>query len=334
MLWVGADDTMEGDLVRKAGVAFRAIPAAGVHGVGVGRLPGNILRLMRGFNASRKILREYRPQALFFTGGYVAVPMALAGRGLPSLVYVPDIEPGLAIRAASRLADTIAVTTEDSQAWFPTKHTLVSGYPLRADLQSWDRARGQEFLHLRDDLPTLLVTGGSRGARSINRAVLGCLGELLAITQVVWTTGTLDWEEVQRELGEMNLPQRDRLHVQPYLHEMGAALSAADLVVSRAGASALGEYPAFGLPALLVPYPYAWRYQKVNATWLEERGAARMVRDEDLAQVLLPLVTRLLSAEGAEELAAMRKAMQRLARPDAAVVIADELLSLVKGEEE
>ena len=134
-------------------------------------------------------------------------------------------------------------------------------------------------------------------------------------------TGQLEWPEVERALAETGLPagQRAHYHARPYLHEMGWALAAADLVVSRAGASALGEYPLFGLPAVLVPYPYAWCYQKVNADYLASRGAAVRLDDEALGAELAPTVRGLLDNPG--RLAAMRAAARAAATPGAAARI-------------
>ncbi|MCK4977533.1 MAG: UDP-N-acetylglucosamine--N-acetylmuramyl-(pentapeptide) pyrophosphoryl-undecaprenol N-acetylglucosamine transferase, partial [Anaerolineales bacterium] len=132
LLWVGGIDGMEENLVKRAGISFEAIPAAGVHGVGLRALPGNLWKLGQGILASLRLLRQFHPDVLFFTGGYVAVPMALAGR-LPvsgmsrprSLLYVPDIEPGLALKTLARFADKIAVTSENSQAYFPRQRRVV-----------------------------------------------------------------------------------------------------------------------------------------------------------------------------------------------------------------
>jgi len=118
----------------------------------------------------------------------------------------------------------------------------------------------------------------------------------------------------------------DRYRVMPYLHDMGAALAAADLVVSRAGASALGEYPLFALPAILVPYPYAWRYQKVNADYLTQRGAAIMIEDHHLNNELLSTVNVLM--ENPNKIKAMRAAMFELSHPRAAEKIASKLIEL------
>jgi UDP-N-acetylglucosamine--N-acetylmuramyl-(pentapeptide) pyrophosphoryl-undecaprenol N-acetylglucosamine transferase len=255
---------------------------------------------------------------MLFTGGYVAAPVALAGRSVPSVLYVPDIEPGLALKTLARFADAIAVTTEDSKAYFSDKKRVeVTGYPVRSDLKGWKREDAFQALELSPQEPVLLVFGGSKGARSINQAVVGCLPELLEDVQVIHISGHLDWEVV--EAVRRDLPPRfqERYRAYPYLHErMGAAFTVADLVVSRAGASILGEFPSFGLPAILVPYPHAWRYQKVNAAYLADRGAAVVIDDEKLSEKLLSKVRALLADDQWRK--EMSANMSALTRPQAA----------------
>ena len=321
VLWVGGEGGMEARLVERANVPFKSIPAAGVHGVGLKTLPGNLVRLVRGFCAARRILQEFKPNVLFFTGGYVAVPMALAGMRVPTALYVPDIEPALALKTLSHFADRIAVTSQDSFRYFSRRERLtLTGYPTRSELARWTRSDARQVLNLSGDSPVLLVFGGSKGARSINNAVLANLPGLLELAQVVHITGELDWPVVEAKTKELSGAQAARYHAFPYMHEeMGAALAAADLAVSRAGASTLGEYPLFGLPAVLVPYPYAWRYQKVNADTLVRQGAALMVLDSNLKVELLPTVRSLLG--DTLQLASMRAAMQRQSHPRAAAEI-------------
>ncbi|GAP14277.1 UDP-N-acetylglucosamine-N-acetylmuramylpentapeptide N-acetylglucosamine transferase [Longilinea arvoryzae] len=307
---------MEAELVKRQGVPYTAIPAAGVHGVGLRSLPGNIAKLVRGVAASRRILRQFKPDVLLFTGGYVAAPMAVAGRSIPSLLYTPDIEPGMALKFLARYASIVAVTAPDSRAFFPgRKHLEVSGYPTRPELTRYDRDEARRSLNLNLDQPVVLVTGGSKGARSINRAVTANLNDLLKMAQVLHLTGNLDWPEIQAFQAGLSPELAGRYHAYSYLHDMGSALASADIVVSRAGASTLGEYPLFGLPAVLVPYPYAWRYQKVNAAYLVDKGAAKMIKDEDLPKQLVPVLSELL--DDVENLNAMRAAMRSLARPEA-----------------
>ncbi len=319
--------------MKRAGIPYRSIPAAGVHGVGLRALPGNVAKLTRGVLASRRILREFKPHALFFTGGFVAAPMAVAGMNVPTALYVPDIEPGLALKFLSRFADVITVTADDSRKFFPrSKRIVLTGYPLRADLSNWSREKA--FSHFGLDasrsLPTLLVTGGSKGARSINMALLKNLRELLGAAQIIHITGSLDWDAVEKSAQELPTELKPRYHIMPYLHEMGAALAAADLVLSRAGASTLGEYPLFGLPAVLVPYPYAWRYQKVNADYLARQNAAVILQDELLNEKLLDVLKDLLLNK--PKLESMRAAIRKLSHPDAAAMIAGQLLELAGGQ--
>lgn len=330
-LWVGGMGGMEADLVQHAGVAYEAIPAAGVHGVGLRTLPGNISQLARGVFASRRILKRFKPDVLLFTGGYVAAPMAVAGARIPSLLFVPDIEPGLALKFISRTSRVIAVTAEESRKYFSTNKVLVTGYPVRDDLKRWTKVEARKILGLHATKPTLLVFGGSKGARSINRAVAANLNALMELgIQLVHISGELDFAEASAAGKNLSADHQSHYHLYPYLHEeMGAALASADLVVSRAGASALGEYPAFGLPAVLVPYPYAWRYQKVNADYLASQGAALILPDEKLTSDLLTTVHTLLA--NPSRLAQMGAAMSHLAKPNAAAEIGQLLRNLATG---
>jgi UDP-N-acetylglucosamine--N-acetylmuramyl-(pentapeptide) pyrophosphoryl-undecaprenol N-acetylglucosamine transferase len=272
--------------------------------------------------ASLKILKQFKPDVLFYTGGYVAIPMAFAGWRIPSVLFVPDIEPGLALKVLSRFARTIALATGTSRSYFPaSKHLEVTGYPVRPELSQWTRENACAKLKLRPDLPTLLFFGGSLGARSINRSVIHNLTELLQRAQVVHITGNLDWEEVQAARSSLPSALLERYHTFAYLHEeMGAALASADLVISRAGASTLGELPFFGLPAILIPYPHAWRYQKVNAGYLQDHEGAVLLQDELIPDQLFPLICSLLDTP--QKLEHMREKMASLRQPQAAENIA------------
>jgi undecaprenyldiphospho-muramoylpentapeptide beta-N-acetylglucosaminyltransferase len=338
VLWVGGVGGMEIKLVERAGVPFQDIPAAGIHGVGGRALPGNLLQLGRGFTAARRIISSFRPDVLLLTGGYIAVPVAMAartpisGRRRPRiLLYVPDIEPGLALKTVARFADQIAVTVSETSAWLPGKvQKVVSGYPLREDMRVWDRERARAFFGIQPGSPVLLVFGGSQGARSLNRALLKTLPRLLMEMEVIHLSGHLDWAEVEKASAELPADVSARYHAFPYLHEeMSAAMTVADLAVSRAGASILGEMPYFGLPAVLVPYPHAWRYQRVNAGYLADRGAAVIVEDELVGEKFLDVVADLMRDARRRE--KMRRAMNSLAHPQAADCIASLLIGLAKN---
>jgi len=338
VLFVGGVGGIEAELVQRAGLPFRAIHAGGLHGVGW-RAPLNALKLSVGFAQAWRLVGQFQPDVLFLTGGYVGIPVALAARlrGVPILVYLPDVEPALSVRVMARLAQKVTVTTGASRRYLPAGKVVVTGYPVRPALREAAagdeervRAEARRVFGLQDDLPTVLVFGGSRGARSINRAVVAILEPLLEQAQVIHISGRLDVAEMQERRAQLPERLQRRYHLYSYLHEeMGLALRVADLVVSRAGASILGEFPLFGLPAVLVPYPYAWRYQRVNADYLVRQGAAVCLDDERLSQELWPTLRRLLDDEAAR--VEMRERARSLACPDAAQRIAAELSRLVAG---
>jgi UDP-N-acetylglucosamine--N-acetylmuramyl-(pentapeptide) pyrophosphoryl-undecaprenol N-acetylglucosamine transferase len=337
VLWVGGSGGMEEDLVKREGLRFETIPAAGVHGVSWRTLPGNLWLLGRGYLSSRRILRKFRPDVLFFTGGYVAVPMALAARMMhrsKSLLYVPDIEPGLALKTIARFSDCITLTVEESEQFFP-KHPsrLVTGYPLRPGLDHWTHEEARSYFALPEHMPVLLVLGGSRGARSINQAVVGALPELLKDMQVIHVTGKLDWQMVEQVRASLSAEQLSRYRPYPFLYdEIGAGMCLADLALTRAGASTLGELPVFGLPAILVPYPYAWRYQRVNASYLVRQGAAVQIEDSQLADQIIPKVSGLLADK--EQLERMSRSMRALSKPAGASRIASLLNELAASSKQ
>lgn len=331
VLWVGGEGGMEAALVERAGIPFTAIPAAGMHGVGLRRAPGNAMQLMRGWRAARSLIQGYQPDVLFFTGGYVAVPVAFAGGDTHTACFVPDLEPALALQIISRRADIIAITTDESRKYYKEgKNIVVSGYPTRYDAEVVNQKAARKALDLQDGIPVILVFGGSRGARSINEALWNVLAEVLELTQVVHITGELDWPRTAEQQEKIPTDLAHRYHPYAYLHEeMAFALGSADLVVSRAGAATMGEFPLFGLPAVLVPYPHAWRYQKTNASYLEKVGAAVVLEDAALSEKLLPTLRDLLT--NSPRLQAMSAASRSLARPDAAEIIANEIIALTQG---
>ena len=325
VLWLGSKGGMEAGLVQRAGIPFEAVPSAGLHGVGLRSLPGNLAALVRGTQAAGRIIRAFRPQVMLLTGGFVGVPAALAGGGVRKVLYVPDIEPALAARMISRLASVVAVTAEESRRFYPRRsRVIVSGYPTRPDLEPGSKVEARQRLGVSTDGRVIVVLGGSRGARSINEALWTGLARLLPMAQVIHLTGQLDFPRAVETRGGLTPEGKARYFPVAYLHEeMASAYAAADLAIGRAGASSLGELPLFALPSILVPYPHAWRYQHVNADYLTQRGAAVTVADERVGSDLVPTALTLLSDPG--RLAAMSTAARRQASPEAARRIADLL---------
>lgn len=330
-------------MVEKAGLPFEhydSVRSGPLHGVSPLTALKSLVNLSIGTVQAIALMRKRKPDVLLLTGGWVGLPIALAGRvwGIPSLIYLPDIEPGLTIKVLKFIVNRVAVTAQDSEQYFKPAQMVVTGYPLRQALLKAAQTGGHEaaIAHFKLDptRKTLFVTGGSRGARSINNALLDILPELLkAHVQIVHVTGTLDWDDIskRRAVLEAQYPEAmAHYHAFPYLHEdMALGLASADLILSRSGASVLGENPLFGLAAILVPYPHAWRYQKVNADYLAARGTAIVMLDDRMPVELLATL-RDLFFEHPEKLAAMQAKSAELGKlsADSAWNVAQELLRL------
>lgn len=324
---------MEKKLAAQSGIDFAGcheVYAGPIHGVSPPRLGMSLIKLAIGSLQSFVKLLSIRPQAILLTGGWANLPVALAARPLniPMALYLPDIEPGLTIRVLQRFAAKIAITVEASARYFPPEKTVLTGYPLQENRLKATRAQAIGHFGLDSSRQTLLVFGGSRGARSINIALGDSLAKLLADgLQIIHITGELDWQRTLEQAGELR--HHPDYHVFAYLHDdMGLALAAADLAVCRAGASVLAELPLFGLAAILAPYPHAWHYQKVNADYLSERGAALRLNDEDLSSSLYDAIKRLISGE---QLAKMQAQAKTLAAPDGARRLAALLTEIGGG---
>ncbi len=337
MTFVGARGDMARDLVDRSDVTFDAydeVLAGPLHGVPRVQQAFSALKIAIGIVQSLLLVLRRRPQVLFLTGGWVGFPVAAACWLIrrPIVIYVPDIEPGLALRLLGRyFAHSIAATVADTEQFFPGKTVVETGYPLRPEILSATREGGIAALGLDPARKTLLVFGGSRGSRSINTA-LGQIGPALLEDglQIVHISGRLDWEQVQAQHAALTDAQRQHYQIHAFLPDIGGAFAAADLVVARGGASTLAEFPALGLPAILVPYPWAWRYQKVNADWLASRGAAVRVDDERLGEDLLPTIRALLNEPG--RLDAMRAAMRAVSVSDGAEHVARLLADTAAGK--
>ncbi len=324
MLYIGIRGRIDETIVPAAGIPFRAI-AAGQLRVGSPLVfARNLAKLARGVLGARRLLQDFAPAAVFATGGYASVPVGVAARlgRVPLVLFLPDVTPGWAVRLLSRLATTIATTSERALVHLPRQKTHVVGYPVRDNFWSLERTAARTKLGLPPDAPVLLVTAGSLGARKINDAVAASLSQLLSVCDVLHVTGAADEARAEARRAGLSAEQQGRYHVRAYLDDMPEAMIAADVVVCRAGASTLGELPAAALPAILVPGEYEGWSQAPNAEYLRDHGAAIIVRNDELGR--LGDAVRDLLADTAR-LDGMREAMRSLARPNAAADLAQML---------
>ena len=324
----GPADRGEARCSKRQGVELYEVPAAAVRGRGPLRLLRSGWHISRGVAAAMRMLRRFRPDVVFSTGGYASFPCSVAARILrrPLVVYLPDVTPGWAVRAEQRLATRLATTTETALDYLPRDKTAVTGYPVRQAFFAQTRAEARAALGIAEDARVLLIAGASQGAKAINAAAFRSLRDFVEEMTVFHVTGPDDYDEAagfESVIGEL----AQRYFPAPFREDLPALMLAADLAVMRAGASTLGELPAAGLPAILVPGTYAGGHQRANAEWLAGHGAAIVLEEEKL-HGLSSLVLDTMNDEAKR--AEMRAAALRLARPNAARDIADIVFQAAK----
>lgn len=326
--YLGSKKGIDETLVEREGIPFRGVQAGPLRGKGTLVAARSAGRLVWGLAQAWRELGIFNPAVLLATGGYVSIPVALAARlrRIPVVIYLPDVEPGWAVRALTPLAKRIAVTSDSSRAYLPAAKVIVTGYPVREEVFGQEKAEARRRMGLQENVPTLLVLGGSRGARSINKTVGDNLGRLLEACQVIHVSGAGEEAWLRERASELGTSRSKRYVLYSYLHsEFPWALAAADLALSRAGASVMGEYPAVGLPSILVPYPYAGSHQDRNAEYLAQAGAALVLRNGQ-TNILQDAVIDLLKDPA--RLDRMAKEASALSRPNAARDIATLLLEV------
>jgi len=331
VLWVGREGGLEERVMARRGIRFQGLRTGPLRGMGPARVVQSLGHIAQGTARGRRLLGEFRADVVLATGGYVSAPLLAASwHRVPSLIYLPDMVPGLAVRYLSPLATRVAVSFDSVLPYFPDGKAFVSGYPVRRDLLAADRHAARAQLGFPAGWPVVLVLGGSTGARAINAAVRAILPEVLKSATVLHISGQQEHADLVRWRSELPMEYRERYRVYAYMfEEMPQALAAADLVVGRAGAAALAEYPAVGLPAILVPYPHSGQHQLPNAAYMASHGAAIVIAEPDLPQRLLPTITALLT--DTDRRMEMARASKALAVPGAAATIAAELKALAKA---
>ena len=317
----GPDSRGESRQVAAYDVAFERVRAAALRGRGPLKLARSSFELARGIVSAYGKLRHFKPDVIFSTGGYGSFPSCVAARLLrkPLIVYLPDVEPGWAVKAERRLATRIATTTEAAVRFLPKDKTSVTGYPVRPEFFSCTRAGARAQVHVPDGDKVLVIAGASQGAHAINEAVFRALRSFVEEFTVFHITGEADYDEAAGFAEALGSGLVGRYHVSVFRDDLPVVMHAADLAVWRAGASALGELPAAGLPAVLVPGTFAGGHQRANAQWLADHDAA-VILDEDKLRGLENLVLGLINDE--DRLGKMSAAASALSRPQAAHDIA------------
>lgn len=292
------------------------------------------VRATRGLFASLRILRRWKPDVVFVKGGFVGLPVGIAAHLLriPYVIHESDFTPGLTNKILSRWAAKIAVGFPvKGYHELPKGRLVYTGNPVRGELSRRHRLEGLATFKLDTDLPVLLVTGGSQGARAINDCLVQALPELTEFTQILHLTGETEYERVLFEvkrLGKLKYPQRYQAHAF-LLKEMSDALAAADIVVARAGANTITELATLGKPTILIPNYLHAGHQEANALVLSRAGAVISLDERRLTPASLVITVRNLFGSE-EEQARLIKAIKIFAKPSAATELAQLIVSSAK----
>lgn len=303
---------------------FEKLPSVGLPSPFSPKIFGFVGRFAESLRVCRRIYRKFKPHAVLGMGGFTSTAPVLAGkmRGVPTFVHESNAIPGKANRVTARMVRAVLLGFKECAPFFPNAPTEVTGTPIRKELQPMDRTSARQKLGLREDLPTVLVMGGSQGASGINQAMIKALPLLHGTPlQVIHLAGTRDERLVADNYQREKIPA----YVGAFHHAMEEVYSAADFAIARSGAASLAELAAFSLPAILIPFPYAAEdHQTRNAEIFVRAGAALLLKESDLtAELLAQKIRELL--DHPQERQRLAEVSARLAPKNAAALVVETM---------
>ena len=333
ILFVGALGRMEMQRVPAAGYDIKGLPVRGlIRPLWSPKNIGVALDFLKSKRMVRSILKEFDPQVAVGVGGYASAATldAAAAMGIPCLIQEQNSYAGVTNKHLAAKVQKICVAYDGMERFFPAEKIVKTGNPVRQNLldTTLSKEEALQQFGLQPERKTILIVGGSLGARTLNESVLSHIHQLReSQVQFIWQTGKFYSEQIRQQLQQM--PPVPNLVVTDFIADMGAAYKAADLVVSRAGASSISEFCLIGKPVILVPSPnVAEDHQTKNAMALVNKEAALFVKDADAPQQLIPLA--LNTVGNTTQLQSLQRNILQLALPDAAEIIAREVLGLRK----
>ena len=333
ILFVGAIGRMEMQRVPAAGYEIKGLPICGFDRKNLLKNIKVLYKIWKSQRMAKQIIREFKPQVAVGVGGYASGPTLnkAAAMGIPCLIQEQNSYAGVTNKLLAKKAEKICVAYEGMERFFPAEKIILTGNPVRQALldATISREEAIKAQALDPAKKTILLVGGSLGARTINESVLQHLDLVRSSNvQFIWQTGKYYSAEIARRLQGMEIPN---LKVIDFITDMGVAYRAADLVISRAGASSISEFCLIGKPVILVPSPnVAEDHQTKNALALSTKDAAIYIKDSEAPSTLLELAVKTVNDEA--RLKSLSENILKLALPDSAKIIADEVIRLAKGK--
>ncbi len=334
-LYIGTKNGLESTLVPRENIPFKSIHITGFKRKLSFDNVKTVYRFFKGVRDSKKILREFKADVVIGTGGYVCGPVVYAASKLkiPTIVHEQNSVPGLTNKFLSRYVNKIAVCFEEAEDYFPKNKVVFTGNPRATEVLGKDGIRGRLSVGLSTTVPTVLIFGGSRGARPINEAVVKSLSDFSKKPyQVLYVTGDVHFEAVEKEAELVGSPAN--VIIKPFIHNMPEVLAGIDLVVSRAGATTLAELTSLGIPSILVPSPYVTNnHQEKNARSLSDHGAAELLLEKDLnSKSLVKHIDMILLDK--DKLAGMKTKAKKMGVPDSAQRLFEVIKQLINEKQQ
>lgn len=331
ILFVGADNRMEMQRVPDAGYEIVGLPIAGFDRKNLLKNVKVLWKIFKSQRMARKIIKKFAPQTAVGVGGYASGPTLkmAASMGIPTLIQEQNSYAGVTNKILSKSARMICVAYEGMERFFPKEKIKLTGNPVRKNLLDMraNRKEAMKAMGLDENKKCVLIVGGSLGARSINEGIIASIEQIRANkdVQFIWQTGKLYFEEMQRRAAEIGKPEN--LRITDFVSNMADALSAANLVVSRAGAGSISEFALLGKAVILVPSPNVSEdHQTKNAMALVDKDAAIYVADANVKEELIKKTIETVNDE--MKISLLETNIVKMGKPNAASEIADEVLKL------
>ena len=330
LLFVGAAGKMEMDKVPKEGFEIIGLDIVGFNRSSIWKNISLPLKLLKSRIQARNIIQQFNPDAIVGVGGYASFPVLYAGqrRNIPTLIQEQNSFAGKSNKILARRAKAVCVAYQYMDNFFPNEKIIITGNPVRKNISDMSKtpAEGKAWFGLEEGVKTILIIGGSLGAKSINEGIDKGLEQIMKEdVQVLWQTGKPYYEQALKSSGQYG----KRIIVKDFISEMECAYAAADIVLSRAGALAIAELCIAGKPVIFVPYPFAAEdHQTSNAMALVTHNAALLVKDNEVATELVKKLKTLLHDNSMQEV--MSRNLMDLAIKDADVQIAGKVIEIAE----
>ena len=287
IIFIGTKRGLENDLVPRAGYELKTVEAYGLNKKITLQNIRNNIKTVKGIFQARKIIKQFKPDIVIGTGGYICASAVLAAKKykIPAILHESNANPGKAVKMLAKKVDTIMLGFKEAKSRIPkAKNIILTGTPTKIKKIEYSKQKRDEIIKkigLKGDIPIILVFGGSQGAKAINDTILKIINEKINKNyQIIWSTGPIQYDIVKQKVNQKEL---ENVKILPYIYNMEEIMNISDLIIARSGAMTITEIAVIGKPAIFIPLPYvSQNHQEYNARVLKDIGAAKLILNKEL----------------------------------------------------